>query len=351
MPTTELRPNIKPDYRTDPFSLVLTASGERERSVPIQPQSPASGGDVNEGMPSATLVYHAFEADDVLRSLSWLRSCWPWQQVIVTFSGGSADLERISECALIDQLIPVPNRGRNILPLLQICRDRLPAETLVLHLHGKRSLPAWREQLEAQLVRDPAARQHHLRWLRDPRHGVIAPTTFADVRQHATWEGNFAIARDLFARAYPNRPRLSPYNLLSFPAGGMFWFRARVLQRLAAVIEPDDFSPEPMPPDRSVAHAVERLVFHCCEAEGMRWAFAHQGRAPLAGLVDPPGLLDDWRDHYIELLLPRAHAAPAAPPPPPTSVPPATGSAGPVLPQRLKRALKHWWPQLREGSR
>lgn len=334
MPTTELRPNIKPDYRTDPFSLVLTASGERERCVPVQPQANSEDRS-GRGKPSAFLVYHAVEAADVLNTLSWLRTCCSWQQVIVSFSGCSEDLQRISESSLIDELVPVPNRGRNILPLLQIARDRLPADALVLHLHGKRSLPAWREQLECQLVRNPTARLHHLRWLQDPEHGVIAPTTYPDVRQHATWEGNFAIARDLFARAYPNQPRLSPYNLLSFPAGGMFWFRARVLQRLAAVIEPDDFSPEPMPPDRSVAHAIERLIFHCCEAEGMHWAFAYQEQGPLTTLITPPGLLSDWRDHYIELLLPRAHApSPPAPTPLPVN--------SPSLKQRLKSALKQY---------
>ncbi|MEB3353877.1 MAG: rhamnan synthesis F family protein [Cyanobacteriota bacterium] len=332
MPTTELRPNVKPDYRTDPFSLVLTASGERQRAVPAQPQA-------QSGTPAtaATLVYHAFEAQQALLSLRWLRSCGPWSQVIVSFSGSSQDLEELDRSGLIDQLIPVANRGRNLLPLLQICRDRLPPDTPVLHLHGKQSLPAWRHQLETQLVRDPADREQHRLWLADPRHGVIAPTTFDGVRQHATWEGNFAIARDLFARAYPEQPPLSPYNLLSFPAGGMFWFRARVLQRIAGVLEPHHFPPEPLPPDRSVAHALERLVFHCCEAEGLQWAFVHQQQGTLAKLGDLPGVLDDWRDHYIELLLPRAHTAE-----PPSPTPSETAPSQPPLGQ-LKRHLKDFW--------
>lgn len=343
MPTTELRPNIKPDYRTDPFSLVLTASGERERCVPIQPQ-PEGDEELSGRMPPAFLIYHAFEAVDVLTTLSWLRKCCSWQQVFVSFSGCSDDLERISESNLIDQLIPVPNRGRNILPLLNIVRDRLPADALVLHLHGKRSLPAWREQLEYQLVRNPTTLTHQLRWLHDQDHGVIAPTTYPEVRQHATWEGNFAIARELFARAYPNQPRLSPYNLLSFPAGGMFWFRARVLQRLAAVIEAGDFSPEPMPPDRSVAHAVERLIFHCCEAEGMHWAFAYQDQGRLTKLINPAGLLSDWRDHYIELLLPRAHA--------PSQLAPAPVAINtPGLKQQLKGAIKQYLHLNTPGNR
>lgn len=305
MPTTELRPNIKPDYKTDPFSLVLTSSGEKARAVPAL--SNCNYPEISNIAPIATLIYHAFDAEDAIASIGWLRSCWKWRQIIVSFSGSSTDLEKVSTSCIIDQLIPVNNRGRNILPLLQICRERLEPDELVLHLHGKQSLAAWREQLEQQLIRDPKARKHHQYWLSNPENGVIAPTTFADVKIHATWEGNFAIARDLFARAYPKEKRLSPYNLLSFPAGGMFWFRARVLQRMANVIEAADFPPEPMPPDRSVAHAIERLIFHCCEAEGLRWAFAYQGGPALASLEEPLGVLSDWRDHYIELLLQRTH--------------------------------------------
>ena len=68
MPITELRQNIKPDYRTDPFSLVLTASGERQRAVPSHADIGTSG---STAQPTAvllppTIVYHAFQADEAL---------------------------------------------------------------------------------------------------------------------------------------------------------------------------------------------------------------------------------------------------------------------------------------------
>jgi hypothetical protein len=138
------------------------------------------------------------------------------------------------------------------------------------------------------------------------------------------------IARALFSKAYPDQQPLSPYNLLSFPAGGMFWFRARVLQRLASVVKTSDFPAEPLPPDRSVAHAVERLVFQCCEAEGLRWAFAHQEQGPLPTLTSLPGLLDDWRDQYIELLLPRAHNRQTQ------------SEAEPMVSRSTRQRLKQW---------
>ena len=346
MPLTELRQNIKPDYLTDPFSLVLTASGERQRAVSSQTCTPTA---LAATQPTAapeqppTLVYHAFQADEALDSLGWLYNCGPWQQVIVSFSGSSADLQELERSSLIDQLIPVANRGRNILPLLQICKCQLAPETVVLHLHGKRSLPAWRHHLEYQLIRDPIARQHHLHWLAQPNHGVIAPTTFEPLRQHATWEGNFTIARDLLARAYPEQPLLSPYSLLSFPAGGMFWFRAQVLQRMASILEEEHFPPEPLPPDRTVAHALERLVFHCCEAEDLQWAFAYQGDTSVTHLAHPAGLLEDWRDHYIALLLPRLLAADVLP-----AVP---ASAALAMGQPRRSLLRHWWNRFRSGNR
>lgn len=334
MTITELRPNVKPDYGTDPFSLVLTSAGEHQRSISLDPR-PSS---VPEE--EFTLVYHAFSGEDAITSLRWLRSCGPWQRVIVSFSGSSEELEQLAAYDLIDELIPVANHGRNILPLLQICRDRLHPESLVLHLHGKQSLPAWREHLEAELIRDPQKRAVHRSWLAEPGHGVIAPTTYAAVKPHASWEGNFAIARALFAQAYPNLTPISPYNLLSFPAGGMFWFRARVLQRMASVVKASDFPAEPLPPDRSVAHAIERLVFHCCEAEGLEWAFAHQEQGPWPSLTSLPGLLNDWRDHYIELLLPRAHGRP-------TQSGETEASISRSARQILKARMKHWWDKNR----
>jgi hypothetical protein len=345
MPITELRQNIKPDYRTDPFSLVLTASGERQRAVAshVYTCTPTSAAQPTAALLPPTLVYHAFQADEALENLTWLYNCGPWAQVIVSFSGSSADLQKLERSLLIDQLIPVANRGRNILPLLQICKHQLSPDTVVLHLHGKRSLPAWRNHLERQLVRDPVSRQQHLQWLAQPNHGVIAPTTFEPLRLHATWEGNFTIARDLLARAYPERPLLSPYSLLSFPAGGMFWFRARVLQRMAAILEEEHFPPEPLPPDRTVAHALERLVFHCCEAEGLQWAFAYQGNTSVTHLANPPGLLEDWRDHYIALLLPQLLESEVL------AAAPASG----VLAARHPRGslLRHWWKRLRNINR
>lgn len=345
MPITELRQNIKPDYRTDPFSLVLTASGERQRAVSSHAgiSTSAVTNKPVTALKPPTLIYHAFHADEALGSLAWLYNCGPWSQVIVSFSGSSTDLQRLERSPLIDLLIPVSNRGRNILPLLQICKHKLTPDTVVLHLHGKRSLPAWRDHLEHQLVRDPVARQQHLHWLAQPNNGVIAPTTFEPLRLHATWEGNFTIARDLLGRAYPEQPLLSPYSLLSFPAGGMFWFRARVLQRLASILEEEHFPPEPLPPDRTVAHALERLVFHCCEAEGLKWGFTHQGESIVAQLDHPPGLLEDWRDHYIALLLPRLLSADVLP------ARPASAALIP-LPPRIS-LLRNWWNRLRTSNR
>ena len=329
MSILELKPNIKPDYSTDPFSLVLTSSGEQQRSIPSLPPNRSTNSDNH-----FILVYHAFSGIDAIQSLRWLRLCERWQRVIVSFSGSSEELECLAACDLIDELIPVANQGRNILPLLQICR-KLEPESLVLHLHGKQSLPAWREHLEAELIRDPQKRAVHRAWLTEPMHGVIAPATYAAVKPHATWEGNFAIARAVFSQAYPDLSPLSPYNLLSFPAGGMFWFRARVLQRLASVVNANDFPAEPLPADRSIAHALERLIFHCCEAEGLQWAFAHREQGPWPSLTDLPGVLDDWRDHYIALLLPRAHGGPHQP----TAEPVSPGSTG----LQLKTLMKHWW--------
>ena len=67
----------------------------------------------------------------------------------------------------------------------------------------------------------------------------------------------------------------------------------------------------------------------------MHWAFAYQDEGPLTKLTNPPGLLSDWRDHYIELLLPRAHA--------PSQLSPSPIAINtPGLTQQLKSTIKQY---------
>lgn len=171
-----------------------------------------------------------------------------------------------------------PNRGRNVGPQLIACRDVFDRAELVLILHTKVSghadaLAGWRKFLLRDLIGTPSvARGVMETFARLPKLGVLAPRTFPQVRRQMVWGENYAICRGLAEKLgftlFPDSP-------LDFPAGFMFWARSAALRPLLDLgLEWEDFEPEPLQQDGTVAHALERLVFHACELAGYRWARA-----------------------------------------------------------------------------
>lgn len=171
-----------------------------------------------------------------------------------------------------------PNRGRNVAPQLITFRDVYASHPFVLVLHTKTSshtdeLAGWREFLLGALMPSPLGVRGIMEaFAQLPQLGVLAPRNFAAVRRHMIWGENFAACRDLAARLgfalYPDSP-------LDFPSGYMFWARSAALQPLLDLeLGIEEFAEEAGQKDGTLAHALERLVFHACERAGYRWARA-----------------------------------------------------------------------------
>jgi hypothetical protein len=59
-----------------------------------------------------------------------------------------------------------------------------------------------------------------------------------------------------------------------FPAGSVFWARAKTLRPLTeANFSLDEFDPEQGQTDGTLAHAIERMVFMSAELAGYNWQF------------------------------------------------------------------------------
>ena len=98
---------------------------------------------------------------------------------------------------------------------------------------------------------------------------MIGPRDFPAIRAGIMWGPNLSAARPLAERM---GVELHAEAVLDFPAGSMFWTRSTALQPLLALdLKAGSFPDEAQQIDGTIAHAIERLFYHCCERAGFRW--------------------------------------------------------------------------------
>jgi lipopolysaccharide biosynthesis protein len=173
-------------------------------------------------------------------------------------------------------IITVPNRGRDIGPLLtEFSQDMLGTYDVIGHFHGKRSPQIdvssgtkWRNFLWEQLV----GGEHRMMdvileaFASDKTLGLVFPED-----PHLNdWDDNREIADDLAVRI--GLPLPLP-NHLDFPQGTMFWARPQALKPLMDIgLVWDDYPNEPIPIDGTLLHALERLVPFSAVKAGYRYS-------------------------------------------------------------------------------
>jgi Rhamnan synthesis protein F len=176
----------------------------------------------------------------------------------------------------VAQIIIVENRGRDILPfILLINAGVLNRYHLVCKLHSKRTLRRadgddWRRVLIRGVLLDEFHVASILAAFDDePELGIVVADGY--IRSgHKDWWRDVDRLNELCARA--GMPVVtSESGFPEFPAGSIFWIRASLLRRIAALmLTPADFEAEPLPRNGCTPHAVERLVGLVCRQAGMR---------------------------------------------------------------------------------
>lgn len=102
----------------------------------------------------------------------------------------------------------------------------------------------------------------------DSNLGVISPVPFWKIKPQMVWGNNLDAAKTLYEKIDLNASTINN-ELLSFPAGSMFWFRPKAVKQLfAARLKFDDFPKEPIPDDGTIAHAIERVFEKICIQNG-----------------------------------------------------------------------------------
>ncbi|HZY67113.1 MAG TPA: rhamnan synthesis F family protein, partial [Devosia sp.] len=175
----------------------------------------------------------------------------------------------------------VPNRGRDLGPLLVQYRKSMSAFDLVLHVHTKKSKERdgdfgvkWGRDLLDKLLfnREYVIRILHA-FAEDKRMGILAPTPYQQIRPFMVWGLNRDISKDLMESAVGDASMIGA-DCPPFPAGAMFWFRPQALQPLFDLeLEYTDFPEEPISDDGTIAHAIERCLFVVPQHGGWRTGY------------------------------------------------------------------------------
>ena len=205
------------------------------------------------------------------------------------------------------QIEAVPNRGRDLAPMIMTFGKRLQRYQVIGHFHSKVSphnhaLSHWRDDI-LDLLLDTADQNgqsvEQIMDLLTTRASVVYPEACdALLEDHSGWAGNWDLARELCKRH--SLCDLKAYSRVEFPRGSMFWARtANLAPLLNLPLDWKDFPREPIAADGTLAHALERLLL----------VVADQGDGELIRLHQGDSLQD--KPHYESPMdfshLPRPH--------------------------------------------
>lgn len=177
----------------------------------------------------------------------------------------------------------VPNRGRDIAPMLVAFREEVLSLDVVGHIHTKKSLYTggerqdWRRYLLDSLLGSEERIARHLgRFQADPSLGILYPETFPGLPGWAhTWLGNLDTCRELAGRLGID---VEAGRYFDYPAGSMFWARVDALGPLFALkLDLHDFPEERGQTDGTLQHAVERLLVSVVRSRGFIAAIDNGG--------------------------------------------------------------------------
>jgi FMN phosphatase YigB (HAD superfamily) len=158
----------------------------------------------------------------------------------------------------------VPNRGRNLLPLLVTFADLLVDYDAICHCHSKQSRYSGRRQTEwadyliAATLPPPDVMTRHVAMILSGRCDAIAPAPY---RGLPAWASH-GLSNGHHLSMLQTRLGLEPETgFMSYPVGGMFWITPKILRTILSLgLTAEDFPVEPSAPDGEIHHALERLL-------------------------------------------------------------------------------------------
>jgi len=204
-------------------------------------------------------------------------------------SSASSELEALFRASLANlgqlQIQTVPNRGRDLAPLIITFGQQLRDYEIVGHFHSKesphnRALTHWLDHILDRLLgstKDDDMTVESIIEMISTRAKLVYPEAPTAILEDRTgWGLNWELASELSERyALGN---LNAYQRVEFPRGSMFWARTEAIDTfLNLPLRFDDFPIEPIPADGTLAHALERLILVCADQTDGELIRLHRG--------------------------------------------------------------------------
>ena len=179
-------------------------------------------------------------------------------------------------------ILPVQNRGRDVAPWVLGMRPFQDKYELFCHIHAKESRyvsfgNGWRTYLFDNLIHCDAVRDILDLFQAYPQLGCLFPPPYEKLR-------SFMVSRDISPAGLKGEMNLASALLrrmglhteicrseIFFPMGNMLWYRPQALRQLFTCnLSLEEFAPEPLGVEGSLAHAIERLPAVMATKNGYR---------------------------------------------------------------------------------
>jgi len=161
------------------------------------------------------------------------------------------------------------NRGRDILPFIEMLKDILPLRyKYVCKIHSKKSLhridgDRWRNHLVDSILGSKKRVQDAKQYL-DNGAGIVVAK--GNIFSYKEWIGSNKKIVESFAK----KANITIKDDFYFPAGSMFWFEPSVFDKLVEFIDLSKFDFEKGQIDGTKAHAIERIFGLLCYSKNKK---------------------------------------------------------------------------------
>lgn len=199
----------------------------------------------------------------------------------------------------------VPNRGRDIAPMLVDFKNVFYEYEYCFHIHTKKTLhyssvANWRKYLLSTLMGSNEIVESNLFLLSIPDVGFIFPQNINVYRHGLSWGCGFNDVQDLLLKAHILLKRSS---LLEFPSGSMFFARTDSIRKLCACnFNYESFDIENNQVTGTLAHDIETSLLYFVEYSGYKWLKVSINHGNVLSYVSLKELNEAIKKSQIKLL-------------------------------------------------